>query len=197
MGDTRLKGWYRRGDQHPPHFDAGEIAQFVTFRLADSLPAERLQVWKAELDSGTLKPDAYCERIESWLDAGRGECWLADPQVGTIVQGALLHFDGRRYDLHGWVIMPNHIHVLVTPRDSFSLPALLHSWKSFTASTANKSLGRRGAFWQDDYFDRYVRSETDFARDMDYIAENPVRAGLCRTSADWKWSHAFRGPTRF
>jgi putative DNA methylase len=187
-----LKGWYRRGDKHPPHFDAGEIAQFVTFRLGDSLPQEKLREWKEALQRRQIAEIDYHRRIEACLDAGYGHCWLRDPRVAELVQNALLHFDSERYELHGWVVMPNHVHGLITPREFVSLPAILHSWKSFTSKEANRLLKLRGSFWQEDYFDRYIRSEEHFNRVLFYIAENPVRAGLCRDARDWLWSHVRR-----
>ena len=92
----------------------------------------------------------------------------------------MLYFDGDRYDLHGWVVMPNHVHVLITPAARHRLADIMHCWKSYTSKRANRILGRSGAFWQDDYFDRFMRDEAHFLRTQDYIAENPIRAGLCR-----------------
>ncbi len=184
-----LKGWYRRGDQHPPHFDAGELAQCVTFRLDGTLPQEKLDLWKQELRERRLSDEDYHERIEEHLDSGMGHCWLRDTRVARLIESALLHFDRQRYDLAGWVIMPNHVHVLIIPHLSHRLPDILHSWKSFTSKEANKLIGRSGTFWQDDFFDRYIRDEEDWNRTLTYIADNPVRAGLCQRAEQWPWSH--------
>lgn len=189
MGGDDLKGWYRRGDQHPPHFDGGDVVQFVTFRLADSMPSNKLLFWKQELEGKRVSDEEYCQKIESWLDAGHGSCWLRNPQIAEVVQNALRFFDGDRYELHGWVVMPNHVHVLVRLHESASLHKVVHSWKSFTAKAANSVLKRTGTFWQDDYFDRYVRDERDYGDRLEYIGENPVQAGLCKICTDWPWSH--------
>jgi Transposase IS200 like len=101
------------------------------------------------------------------------------------VEGALLFFDGERYRLHAWVVMPNHVHTLFTPLTGLSLSEIVGSWKSFTSKEANKLLRRSGQFWQEDYFDRYVRNEYHFRRVVEYIESNPARAGLCGEAGGW------------
>src|SRR6202042_3814966 len=135
-----------------------------------------------------ITEQGYHERIDSFLDQGHGELFLADPRIANLVQSALKHFDGKRYDLHGWVIMPNHVHVLFTQRAGHRLSDILHSWKSFTAKEANKILGRKGAFWQDDYFDRFIRDDEHFCNTQEYMAFDPVKAGLCPRPEDWLFS---------
>ncbi|MEJ7618195.1 MAG: transposase, partial [Pyrinomonadaceae bacterium] len=88
------------------------------------------------------------QQIETYLDAGYGSCALRDRRCARIVEDALLHFDGERYGLLAWVVMPNHVHVLVETRDGHSVSKVMHSWKSFTAKEAQKVLGGAGGFWQ-------------------------------------------------
>src|SRR5690606_35844099 len=88
------------------------------------------------------------------------------------------HFDGERYELHSAVVMPNHAHVLFSPKADHRVQDILHSWKSFSANEINKTSGRTGAFWQVDYYDRLVRSSEHFVRIADYIRENPLKAKL-------------------
>ena len=184
---------------HLPHFEAGAVPQHICFRLADSLPQSLLQQWDDELRrlpetqqrnqiEGKMPSFLRRQRIEAELDQGHGTCWLNHPEIAALVRDALRYFDGERYHLHGWVIMPNHVHVLVTLRDDYSLSGVVHSWKSYTAQRANKILGRNGAFWYVDYFDRFIRDEKHFATTLDYIHWNPVKAGLCAEPSDWKWS---------
>jgi REP element-mobilizing transposase RayT len=186
---TRLKGWHSRG--YLPHFDDGESTQSVTFRLFDSLPIERLKEWKAELAS--LPPDQesaeYRRRVEEYVNRGYGEAWLRRAEVASLVESALLYFDNERYALHAWVVMPNHVHALLTPMDR-SLASVLHSWKTFTAREANRIIDRRGTFWQPDYFDTYVRHERQFYASVEYIENNPVAARLCARAQDWPFSSA-------
>jgi REP element-mobilizing transposase RayT len=88
--------------------------------------------------------------------------------------------------------MPNHVHVLFSPVSDFSLSQIVQSWKSFTAKEANRILKRTGKFWQADYFDRYVRDQKHFDAALEYIEVNPVKAKLCRSAEDWRWSSARR-----
>ena len=130
--------------------------------------------------------------IESFLDTGHGACHLRDPRIAALVEGALLFFDGKRYCVHAWVVMPNHIHAVFTPAVGWGLSDIVGSWKSFTAKEANKLLGRAGQLWQEDYFDRYVRNEHHYSRVVEYVELNPVKAKLCETPGEWCFGSARR-----
>lgn len=130
------------------------------------------------------------QRFEAFLDAGHGESLLESPRIGAIVQNALLHFDGDRYRLHAWCVMPNHVHVLFTPLEGHALSSIVHSWKSYTAKAINVVLGRDGRLWFEEYFDRAIRDEEHFWAARVYIEENPVKAGLCLIPVDWPLSSA-------
>jgi REP element-mobilizing transposase RayT len=137
--------------------------------------------------------DRHCElrkRIHEFLDNGYGSCFLRDERLAKTVEDSLVHFDGVRYALHAWCVMPNHVHTLFTPRSGHKMSTFLHSWKSFTARECNKVLGRTGQFWQREPFDRYIRNERHFRNAQTYIEDNPVKAGLCRVPTDWRWSSA-------
>jgi len=101
-----------------------------------------------------------------------------------------LHFDGQRYRLLAWCVMPNHVHAMIETREGFPLPDVLHSWKSFIGNEANKLLERHGEFWQREYLDRYIRHAEHYTQAVAYIEENPVKAGLARVKTDWPWSSA-------
>jgi REP element-mobilizing transposase RayT len=187
-------GWHSRG--YLPHFEGGEIPQTVTFRLFDSLPRSLLEQWREELATRPHK-EAEVERrlrIEAYLDRGAGSAWMNDPRIADKVQDALLFFDGLRYRLQAWVVMPNHVHALLTPNAGWELEGILHSWKSFTSNECNKLLERRGEFWQTESFDRFVRNEKHYQNAIVYIEENPVKAGLCTKPEEWPWSSARRRP---
>ncbi|MFA4943389.1 MAG: DUF1156 domain-containing protein [Lentisphaeria bacterium] len=190
-----------------PHWTQPGTAFFVTFRLADSIPKPRLEQWRREREAwlaahpeSELTPELrkeyyrlFNDRMEAWLDAGEGECHLRSPQVRRIVADTLMHFDGSRYDLGAWCIMPNHVHALVRPRDNHTLSDVLHSWKSFTAHAINKLLGREGEFWQHESYDHIVRSPQSLWRIEQYIMNNPVvgsaRAGEYDTArVEQLWS---------
>jgi REP element-mobilizing transposase RayT len=189
------RGWSSRG--YLPHWDHPGMIQSINFRLGDSMPGNVIEQWKVGLE---LHPDnqravELRRRIEDYLDAGHGACWLRRPEIAQLVEGALFHHDGERYRLLAWCIMPNHVHALVETRDGFPLGGLLHSWKSFTSHEANQLLHRSGEFWQREYLDRYVRNAEHYEKVVAYIEENPVKSGLAKVKTDWPWSSArFRVP---
>jgi REP element-mobilizing transposase RayT len=188
-------GWHSRG--YLPHWDNPGMIQSLNFRLGDSLPAHVVAKWHGEFE--LLPPDKrdvkLRARMEEYLDAGQGECWLRTPEIACLAQGALLHFDQSRYRLLAWCIMPNHVHTLVETQEGFPLDGLLHSWKSFIAHKANTILCRTGEFWQREYLDRYVRNAEHYEKVVAYIEENPVKAGLVKIKTDWSWGSAkFRQP---
>jgi putative transposase len=174
------KGWHSRN--YLPHFDSQDVIQFVTFRLADSLPKEALENLKGADKAETLRHEM--------LDRGWGACWLRSDPIARLVEDAFLAFDGERYRLHAWTIMPNHVHVLFTPTAGASLGPIVGSWKCFTARQANAQLGRTGAFWQTEYWDRFIRNETHFAATESYIDQNPVKAGLVAEAGLWPYGSA-------
>lgn len=183
-------GWYSR--DYLPHFDRPGLVQGITFRLADSMPAEVVADWRdelAHLAEGERKSE-FQRRFADYLDAGHGECLLRDERIAQVVEDALLHFDGERYQLLAWVVMPNHVHSLAEMREGWPLADVVQSWKGFTAHEANRVLGRNGEFWQREYHDRYIRDgeHLEFARN--YIEQNPVKARLCEKAEDWQWSSA-------
>jgi REP element-mobilizing transposase RayT len=184
------KGWYSRG--YLPHFDGGDVPRSVTFRLYDSLPQERLVEWRAELARLTKdRAEAeYRRRVEEYLDRGFGSGCLQEPEIGRLVEGALLFFDGERYRVHAWVVMPNHVHVLFTPLGQETLARILHPWKSYTSTHGNRILARSGELWQREYFDEYIRDDEHYRRVVEYIESNPVSAGLCRLPHEWPFSSA-------
>jgi DNA polymerase III alpha subunit len=180
-----------------PHWQQEGATYFVTFRLADSLPRDVFDQWRAARDlalrdaqdaarnSDEAKAkmaaqiaEEFGDKLEQHLDESIGDCWLRDPEVAGIVERALRHFDGERYVLGSYVVMPNHVHVLVRPVMEHKLPDILQSWKSFTAKEANKRLGREGEFWQPESFDHIVRNEQKLEEFNRYIQANPIKAGL-------------------
>ncbi len=177
-----FRGWHERG--YLPHRDEPGLTQFVTFRLAESFPAELRRQWERLLK---IEDDRQRRmELEAWLDLGKGVCWLKDERVATVVAEALRHFDGERYRLLAWVIMPNHVHVLVKT-DQEPLSKVVRTWKQFSARKANAILGRSGAFWQADYWDTFMRDRDHEQNTIRYIQENPVKAGLVKTFRGWRW----------
>ncbi len=181
-----LKGWHSRG--YLPHFDSPDLVQMLTFRLEDSIPQEKLDAWQR--DPRCKNHTSFQNAIQNYLDKSYGFCWLRQSDVALMVQNALLYFDAQRYRLLSWCIMPNHVHVLAEFNHGFSLERVLHSWKSFTSNKANQLLERSGAFWQIEYFDRYIRNEQHLNRAVHYIEQNPVKAGLVTQAEEWPFGSA-------
>ncbi len=179
-----------------PHWTIPGATYFVTFRLADSVPQNQLRQWEQEREIWLQhhpKPWAwetaqeyrvrFEQVIDEWLDAGHGSCLLKNPAHAEVVSTALRHFDlgendDTRYVLDAWVIMPNHVHVLIKPLNGHQLSDILHSWKSFTANKLNKEIGKTGAFWMAESYDHIVRDVAELAHFRDYICQNPVKAKL-------------------
>jgi REP element-mobilizing transposase RayT len=178
---TDPKGWHSRG--YLPHFDSPEVAQHVVFRTAGPLPKEI----RAALAGN--EPEAI-SAFDAWLDGGAGDGPLFKPEHAEIVADSLRFFEGSRYRLHAWCVMPNHMHVVVTMLAGFRLGDTVRSWKAFSAAKINRANGLSGPFWARDYFDRFMRDETDFAQTVGYVERNPVLAGLVDASEEWLWSSA-------
>jgi ATP-dependent Clp protease ATP-binding subunit ClpA len=169
-----------------PHWRQDGTTYFITWRTADSLPEARVKAWLSERDAWLkTHPEPWDEqterefyarfsnRWEQWLDECHGECLLARTELRQLVEAVLKHDDGKLYRLHEFVVMPNHVHVLVTPLGGHSLSEILQAWKSVSAHRLNKALGRKGEFWQKESFDHIVRNEAQFERLVAYIKNNP------------------------
>jgi len=189
MDNKDPRYWHSRG--YLPHFDQDGFTQFVTFRLADSVPQLVLDRWHIELKSGEISDAGVRRRIEYYLDQNYGESWLRVPEIANILQETLLKWDGERYRLIAWVIMPNHGHILLSPFEGHRVSDIMHSIKSFTAHFANDLLKRKGRFWAKEYFDRYIRDQRHFANTLAYIENNPVKAELCKLPCEWPYSSAY------
>jgi len=200
--NNRLRsGIHSRG--YLPHVKREGASYFVTMRLADSLPravlldlkrqhAQRLRTLSGGDRRG--REDAHRQlhrQIERYLDRGAGECHLQRTDISMMVAEALRHFHGTEYLLDDWVIMPNHVHVILWPMANFTLSEIMQSRKRHTARQANRLLGRTGEpFWQPESFDHWIRNDEEKARIRRYIRDNPVKAGLCATPEEWRWGSA-------
>lgn len=189
MTEKSPKGWYSRG--YLPHYDGGQITQFLTYRLADSLPQNVLRNLEFQLKRELINEREKLIQVEKFLDQGIGNCYLRRPEIAEIVEENILKFADIKYKLHAWVIMPNHMHLLLTPKAGFSLSEIVHSCKSYTSTKANKLLNRTGRFWFPEPFDRYIRDCEHFEKAFNYIERNPVKAGLCENQNEWRFSSAW------
>ena len=175
--------------RHLPHWEQEGVTQFVTFRQVDAIAREKLDQWHAEreawlcahpqpwnFETEEMYHRLFSERLEIWLDQGAGSCVLAREDAARLVENAMRHFDGERYILDAYVIMPNHVHVLLKPLRDHTLSDIMHSWKSFT-SREIKKLYDLGAepFWQGERFDHALRSEAALEAKREYIRQNPTK----------------------
>ena len=182
-----------------PHWQVDAVIYDVCFRLSDSMPQEVLREWvearqhyqqiskegdrRFTADEMKQLRFLYSDKVERYLDSGYGECLLKRPEIAQIVQGALEFYDNIKYTLHVWCIMPNHLHVVFQLLTGYELQEILQGWKSYTAHAANRRLGRVGAFWQADYYNHIIRTEKEYFFQLQYVWDNPVRAGLEK----WEW----------
>ncbi len=181
-----------------PHWEQEGCTYFVTFRLADAVAAPIWKQWRADRaafsakhskpwDAATQKDynAKFPAQMERWTDAGHGSCALADRSLRALVAQAMHHFDGQRYTLGDYTLMPNHVHVLVTPRRGHTLKEILTGWKRTSGHTILKRIPGPKPFWMEEDFDHAVRSEKQLIHFQTYIVENPAKARL-RTGT---WTH--------
>jgi putative transposase len=180
-----------------PHWQQVRRTYFITWRTADSIPAAWLRKLHHERDAWLRAHGIREEAINSlpapmqaefherfthaWherLDECHGKCLLRLPSCRECVASALQHFDGERYDLGDFVVMPNHAHLLVRPFDGQDIERLCFSWKRFSSGAINRCLGRKGEFWQSESYDHIVRDGEALRAIQNYIANNPKKAGL-------------------
>ncbi|MEM7316353.1 MAG: transposase [Planctomycetota bacterium] len=203
-----------------PHWRQDGCTYFVTFRLADSVPHKVLAEWKYDRDKWLeargcipttnqscskileelsskdreLFVRRFAGRLFRYLDRGYGECYLRDECLRQIIVDSLMFFHGERVTTGDFVIMPNHVHAVMTPLPGYELEDILHSIKSFTANEINKVLGRTGTLWMDESFDRIVRDFEELLRTQRYIERNPAKAGLAPSHYSYRRAR-YRLPT--
>ena len=175
-----------------PHWTQGGVTYFITFRLGDSVPLALQDQWREEREiwlrwhPAPWTPEVekeYRERFtarqDEWLDAGMGECQLRRPEIRAEAELCLLHFDDARYDLDAFVVMPNHVHALLAPREGWALFDLLKGIKGVSARNCNRLLHRTGqAFWMEDAYNRIVRDPAELWAFRQYIEANSAKANL-------------------
>ncbi len=178
-------GWHENG--YLPHRDEPGLVQFVTFRLADAFPAQLRSEWESLL---RIEDDRKRRiELEAYLDQGRGACHLRRADIAAMVEGSLRFRHQVQYDLRAWVIMPNHVHLLFLVQD-VPMSQLMDAWKGFTAKEANKLLGRKRHFWQEGYWDTFMRDGEQESKMRRYIENNPAKAKLVLSPMEWPWSSA-------
>lgn len=204
-----MKEFYRR---HLPHWQPRDAVFFVTFRLKNSLPIEVIKDLKEEREHTKAKLEEFPEseregqnyleerryfgKWDSFLDKAEfGPRWLSQPEIANILKEAMHYRDGNVFDLHAFCIMSNHVHVVFEINKANwqsalpDLPGIMQSLKRHTARQANLILGREGAFWQDESYDHVIRNNEEYIRIVNYVLENPVKAGLVSDWDQWQWTY--------
>jgi putative transposase len=208
MPQHDYKYYYQR---NLPHYQPKGATLFVTFRLAGSLPREFLNELAEQSKSENedidhikdlrMRNEAMYKfqkkQFAKWdaqLDANvHGPSWLIKPDIANIVSEAIRYRDGKVYNLIAYCIMPNHVHMVCTPmflqEEVLSLARVMQSLKGYTAWKANKVLGLKDNFWQHESYDHVVRDDAELERIVNYVINNPVKAGLCETWDAWPWTY--------
>jgi len=168
-----------------PHLYKEGGTYFVTFRQIDAVV---LHAPRRTPDRRRPSPEEIAAASEPTLHSGL--CALGRSEIAQLVQDAVVHFDGARYDLSAWCVMPNHVHAVFTPRGKQSPASILHSWKSFTAHQIQKQFGLPMPFWERESFDHLIRCSADWERFILYVEHNPVVASLCGSPEAWPYSSA-------
>jgi REP element-mobilizing transposase RayT len=177
---------------------------FITFRLKNSLPIDALKNLKEETeriqklpkDKVDIEQYRWFEKYDDYLDKVLcGEHYLTDPQIASLVAEAIFYRNTKVYDLISFCIMPNHVHLILTPMEKgkgnfYNLTEILHSLKRHTARQSNLLLNQSGAFWQDESYDHILRNEAELERTIKYVLYNPVKAKLVKEQQDWKWIYS-------
>jgi putative DNA methylase len=174
-----------------PHWHPEGKSIFITWRLYGSLPASLMRKRRTGRNACATNTGREFVRLDAALDAAkRGPLWLANPEFADYAEYPIVHgAELGRYQLHSYVVMPNHVHILLDPY--VPLAKISGPLKGVAACDINARLGRTGKpLWQDESFDHWIRNSAEFERIRQYIEWNPVRAGLVARPEDWKWSSA-------
>lgn len=174
-----------------PHWQQDHCAYFITYRLNDSIPVDVLARWKLDRkDWIGMHPQPwdfeteqeyhhrFSRFIDRQLDDCHGCCLLREPGNAEVIDESLKHFDQERYLLHCHVVMPNHLHVLISMNPDVRLESVISTWKRWTSTEIGRGSGQKGGIWQRDYFDRLIRDWDHFINVARYIRNNPRKAGL-------------------
>jgi type I restriction enzyme R subunit len=195
-----------------PHWSQDGAVVFITFRTHDSIPREVIERWDREKSDWILRrgcsESGHWTRLvellserdraefhrtfnrcrEDYLDTCHGRCLLRQPKLSSIVADSLLHFDGDRYRMGDFVVMPNHVHLLAAFPSAGEMKDQCDSWMHYTAFRINQAIGEKGKFWQQEPFDHLVRSLEQYEYLRRYIADNPKKAGL-KTGEYFYWRY--------
>ena len=183
---------YRR---HLPHWRQPGATYFVTFRAADAIPQQQLQAlkrWRSRWERENPEPRRESDwhefakeittRTERYLDQGYGECLFSNTQAAEEMSRTLLYFQDIRLHVGCFAVMHNHVHSVIRPLGEFQLEDVLESVKGFVSRKVNRLVGRKGKLWEQESFDRIIRDEDHLYRVVQYIGNNPRKAGYPKSA---------------
>lgn len=176
-----------RADRLVTPADGG--VHFLTLWLTDAVPRHILTRYKDQLRLGYISETSFHLAVDRFLTRPGPHDHLRKPAVAAMAQEDLHYFDEVRYHLHAWVIMPNHEHVLLSPKRGNQISSIVHSISSHSSARANEVLGRKGPLWSADHLHQNV-SDEEIAETVEYMHNEPVAAGLCDRPEDWRFSSA-------
>ena len=174
MGEFYHKGHYL------PHFHKGRKIHFITYRLADSLPQHILEQFRIEIQ---IFPEAkkkmfFDKKVGEWLDRDIGDCFLRKKEIAQLIVDVWKFYDKQDYILLSWVVMSNHVHVLIEVKNSSLVGKIIQRWKSYTAIQINKLFSKTGTVWANEYYDRYIRDKEHLINTIAYIKSNIRKGGI-------------------
>lgn len=186
-----------------PHWQPEEATFFITYRLTGSLPVTIIEQLKASYARQKLLPEnqtedrkeiirqGYFLSFEQILESNLNEPhWLRNDAIARIVLDSLLFNDNKQYILWAACIMSNHVHILISTLEGAPLlNVILQHHKKFTAVQCNKALNRTGKFWAEESYDTMIRNDRHFHRVVNYILQNPVKAGIVNKWVAFKWNY--------
>ena len=191
-----LKEVTKYNGNHMPHWTKNGVVYHISFRLFDSVPVAKRMEWEESrrvLDDKWRKGEIlsedelremkylYSANIESYLDSGYGECILRNDGALAVVRDTLMHDNGKKYRIHAFGIMPNHVHIIVEFPEASRMPEVLQQWKSVSAHRLNHMLGRKGEVWQTDSYNHIIRTSEEYKFQMNYVVGKNAVVGA------WRW----------
>ena len=187
------RGWYL------PKWTQDGAIYHVCIRLHDSYPQASLRDVEEQRehlrrrstqspiplteDEQELFEGLFSDRTEQLLNRGMGACFLEKTEIAELIRDTLHFYESSEYRLHGWCVMPNHVHVIVEPFDSAVLSKVVRRWKSYSGKKANELLNRKGPFWSRDYYSRIIQDEKEYRAQLQYVWNNPEHIN----QHDWPW----------
>jgi len=213
LSSENMKQYFK--SRHLPHVFAEDKPIFITYRLNFTLPKKVMDQYKKQIEDWNKEllalPQAEREirlqtkdnRFFDWFDrliaiSPDVPSLLHKDGIREIVEESFKHFDGLRYTLLCYCIMPNHVHVLILPRlqedgKIYSISHIVYTWKKYTAAAINKILGKQSSLWQKESYDSLVKDNNSLERVLEYIVNNPVKAKLVDDWQQWKGTYMKSG----